>query len=408
MNDEKKVFLALPVLNESKVLPALLECLANQEFKNFELVVCVNNYKHWWNDPQKVEQCLDNQKSIDYLKSIKQFPVKVIDRCSNDLGWPQKKGGVGWARKVAMDLITSQADKQDLIVCIDADTFYPVDYISSLVKEFSKRPDLDGIAIPYLHRLEDKQTDRLILRYEIYMRYYLLNLIRIKNPYAFTALGSAMAVTVKAYRKTGGLTPVKSGEDFYFLQKLVKIGKLGLWADTKAYPSSRLSDRVLFGTGPALLKGQKGDWNSYPIYHYKSFDQIKNTYRLFGKLFLEDMKTPMDDFLADIFKKENSWLALRKNYKDERNFVRACIAKVDGLRILQFLRKQQESIAMSDEECLFSYLKHFHKNKTTKEFLQNNLDFSFKDSSLTALTELRDLLFKEEIKLRKVWMKTEN
>ena len=78
-----------------------------------------------------------------------------------------------------------------------------------------------GLAVPYYHKLIGDATDRLILRYEIYMRCYLINLLRIQNPYAFTALGSAMAVTVRAYRKAGGLTPVKSGEDFYFLQNLI-------------------------------------------------------------------------------------------------------------------------------------------------------------------------------------------
>lgn len=405
MNVEKKIFLALPVLNESKILPALIKCLENQDYKNFELVVCVNNYNSWWDHPEKVDYCFDNQKSIDYLKKIEDFPITVIDRSSKTLGWPQKKGGVGWARKVGMDSISSSAKDDDLIVSIDADTFYPPDYLSSLVKAFDENPRLDGIAIPYLHKMADHETARLILHYEIYMRYYLLNLLRIENPYAFTALGSAMAVTVKAYRKAGGLTPVKSGEDFYFLQKLVKIGQLGLWANTIAYPSSRLSDRVLFGTGPALLKGQNGDWNSYPIYSYKSFDKIRDTFQLFGKLFSEEIKTPMDEFLVSIFKEDNAWLALRQNYKDEGNFVKACISKVDGLRLLQFLRKQQESIHKSDEECLLDFLEEFHKDETTKKFLSNNRDFSFTNSSIEALKQLREILFEKEMKLRRVWLK---
>lgn len=404
MNVEKKIFLALPVLNESKVLPELVKCLESQNYRNFELVVCVNNYDHWWDDPLKVDQCFDNLKSIDFLKKIMEFPVTVIDRSSRTFGWPQKKGGVGWARKVAMDFIAASAHDDDLIVCMDADTFYPADYLSALVKSFSEKPGMDGIAIPYFHTLENEKTDRLILRYEIYMRYYLLNLIRIGNPYAFTALGSAMAVTVKAYRKTGGLTPVKSGEDFYFLQKLVKIGQLGLWADTVAYPSSRLSDRVLFGTGPALIKGQKGDWNSYPIYYHKSFDQIESTFSLFGKLYQTDVKTPMDSFFTIAFKKENSWMALRQNYKDEGNFIKACIRKVDGLRILQFLRKQQESHSMSDEECLSTYLTKFHRDKSTRVFLEKHNEFSFANSPLDALKQLREILFEKEMKLRSSWL----
>jgi glycosyltransferase involved in cell wall biosynthesis len=405
MKINRKVYIALPVLNESKVLHALIKCLGDQDTQNFELVVCVNNYNHWWNDPQKINQCIDNQNSLDYLKTVSTFPIKVIDRSSSGLGWPQKKGGVGWARKIAMDFVNSIAVEQDLIVCIDADTFYPPDFISSIVNAFDANPDVDGLAIPYYHKIGNPTTDRLILRYEIYMRYYLLNLMRIRSPYAFTALGSAMAVTVKAYRKTGGLTPVKSGEDFYFLQKIVKVAKLGLWANTVAYPSSRLSDRVLFGTGPALLKGQKGDWNSYPIYHQNSFNKVGITYDLFGKLFHNNLITPMDEFLAEVFKEENSWAALRQNYKDEKNFVNACIRKVDGLRILQFLRKQQENNLRSDEECLLDYLRQFHHNKTLQKFIENNHDFSFTNSSLEALIQLREILFEEEMRIRRSWGK---
>ena len=119
--------------------------------------------------------------------------------------------------------------------------------------------DLLGLAIPYYHKLiGNPVNDRLILRYEIYMRHYLLNMLEIGNPYAFTAIGSAMAAKVSAYRKVGGLAPVKSGEDFYFIQKLKKNGKVGNWCETTAFPSSRFSNRVIFGTGRALIKGNAG------------------------------------------------------------------------------------------------------------------------------------------------------
>ena len=226
-------------------------------------------------------------------------------------GWPAGRGGVGWARKVAMDYISEKANAKDLIISIDADTFYPPNFISAVSKEFDKSKDLLGLAIPYYHPLTGNPVnDRLILRYEIYMRHYLLNLLEINNPYAFTAIGSAMAAKVSAYRKIGGLTPVKSGEDFYFIQKLNKNGKVGNWCDSVAYPSSRFSERVIFGTGPALIKGNKGDWSSYPIYKSDSFQKVKETFDLFPKLFENDIPTPMDIFLKKQFKTENIWEAI--------------------------------------------------------------------------------------------------
>ncbi len=92
---------------------------------------------------------------------------------------------------------------------------------------------------------------------------------------SFTAIGSAMALPVKSYRAIGGMTPHKSGEDFYFLQKLRKFGKVLTWNKEKVYPEARYSDRVFFGTGPAMIKGRDGDWSSYPIYPFELFDEIK-------------------------------------------------------------------------------------------------------------------------------------
>lgn len=388
MREEPKIYLALPVLNESEELPGLMKCLEDQNFINFEVIICVNQYDSWWNIPEKIPLCLDNQKSIQFLKTQDKLNLTVLDKCSAGLGWPDRRGGVGWARKTAIDHINEIANDKDLIVSIDADTYYPPDYFNSILQSFNADPKLAGLAIPYYHKLNGTRTDTLILRYEIYMRNYLIQMLRINSPYAFTAVGSAIAVPVWAYRKIGGISPVKSGEDFYFLQKLVKNGKLGVWTNTIAYPSARLSDRVVFGTGPALLKGERGDWDSYPIYPGSLFKRVKSTFDLFPVLYVKDIETPMDDFLKKQFRSEDLWTKLRKNYKDQRNFVKACRTKVDGLRILQYLKKEYNagelySYQMWDELQIELNLPQIH-------------DMEFKE-----LSDIREMLLEEETVLRK-------
>lgn len=400
MNSNRKLYLALPVLNEYENLPAFIECLRKQNFRHFELVVCVNNFNDWWEVQEKASLCIDNQHSLDYLNSIEDIKIHLIDKSTKGKGWPGKKGGVGWARKVAMDYVSQISDAEDVIVCMDADTYYPKNYLSSIAESFDKDEKLDGIAIPYYHKLMGGITDRLILRYEIYMRNYLLNLININNPYAFTALGSAMAVSIKAYRKIGGMTPMKSGEDFYFLQKLVKNGSLGIWAETIAYPSARLSDRVIFGTGPALIKGNKGDWDSYPIYHADSYAEIEKTFQTFDDLYFAEVQTPMDDFLKGIFKSDNIWQPLKLNYKDKINFVKACQIKVDGLRVLQYLRYKQQFVKATNEECLIHFLND-SLNGDEMRNLEIDKDFNFETAAIENLDNLRNLLFKMELGVRK-------
>ena len=65
-----KLLIALPILNEFENIEEFIRCIKNQNNQDFELVVCVNQYDDWWNDPEKVALCEDNQKCIAYLKQV--------------------------------------------------------------------------------------------------------------------------------------------------------------------------------------------------------------------------------------------------------------------------------------------------------------------------------------------------
>ena len=67
-------------------------------------------------------------------------------------------------------------------------------------------------------------------------------------PYSFHTIGSAFALTASAYTRQGGMNRRKAGEDFYFINKLIKGEIFGEINDTKVIPSPRISDRVPFGT----------------------------------------------------------------------------------------------------------------------------------------------------------------
>ncbi|MBE0654761.1 MAG: hypothetical protein IH594_13245, partial [Bacteroidales bacterium] len=256
MMNKTKIYVCLPVLNESENIPHLINTLKKQSFKNFELIVCINQPDEWWNLDDKVELCIDNQKSIEILKKENQFPIVLIDKSSKGSGWQGKQKGVGWARKLVMDKAASLGSDSDLIASIDADTEYPEDYLMSLSEIFARKPQISGLANPYYHRLtKNEAANKAILRYEIYMRNYALNMLLINSPFAFSAIGSGMACKAGVYRKVGGMTPKMSGEDFYFIQKLRKSGNIIVDSGLYIYPASRFSDRVYFGTGPAMIKG---------------------------------------------------------------------------------------------------------------------------------------------------------
>ncbi len=399
----KNLFLALPVMEESVYLPELLNCLNNQTYKDFILYACVNQPDAWWDDNTKYQTCEDNRRSLALLKRSYGFDIHIIDKSSRGKGWKGNYYGVGWARKTAMDAINEIANDEDIIVSIDADTYYPPEYLKSILGIFKSNPVKIALSNPYYHKITgNEQIDRAILRYEIYMRNYSLNMWRIRNPYNFTALGSAIALPVWAYRKVGGITPHKSGEDFYFLQKLIKSGELILWNKIKVYPSSRKSGRVFFGTGPAVIKGLKNDWRSYPVYQYSLFDKVKNTYDQFGKLFKKDISTPMDKFIKNQFGEENIWEPLRNNYKTVDKFKKACSDKIDGLRILQFLRSENKKQELKDEQSLKDFLMVYFDAEEINSIDINWDNFSFGSSTISGLNVIRNLMVSKEYKMQKM------
>ena len=392
------LYIALPVLNEAEFLPEFLGCLLRQDYREFRVFICVNQPDEWWEVPGKRPVCEANVEILRTLGKYRGLPITLIDRCTPRNGWKGKRHGVGWARKTGMDAISKTAGAGDIIVSLDADTTFRDNYFSTIVENFSSHPDAVALAVPYFHELvKDEAASRAILRYEIYMRYYSLNLWRIGSPYSFTALGSAMALPVWAYRAIGGMTPKMSGEDFYFLQKLRKYGKMIFTNPEKVYPAARFSDRVYFGTGPAMIKGSHGDWASYPVYSLHGFDEIRMTTDLFGAFFQKTEPTPVVVFLSNLLNEEDPFQSLRENFKDPETFTRACHEKFDGLRILQYLRYRQNKDSGSDEENLAEFLSRFYPDES-REVLPEAAQFSFTTSALYELDRIRIFLMKKEEK----------
>jgi hypothetical protein len=335
------------------------------------------------------------------LRGINDQSLVIIDRSSEGLGWKGKQHGVGFARKTVMDAISHEAVPGDIMVCLDADTVFSDNYFLSLALAFKENPETVAISVPYFHQTTgDEITDRAMLRYEIYMRHYFLSLARIGSPYAFTALGSAMAIPVWAYRAIGGITPKLSGEDFYFLQKLRKFGTVSLWNDELVFPEARFSDRVFFGTGPAMIRGAAGDWSSYPIYDDLLFKEILLTYQIIPVLYHETLKTEVTLFLSEIFGKQDPLASIRRNHRDLDHFTRAFHENFDGLRILQFLKTKNQESRKTDEMRLQEFLGEHYFFPEQKEHLLDSDGFTFSGTTVRLLDKIRNFLFEKEMEQR--------
>jgi hypothetical protein len=390
----KRLHIAIPLLRESNQILSLLENIQAQTNTHFRVYFCINQPDHWWEDPVYIQDCIDNAKTHRIINETANFDFEIIDKFSKGNGWERKKSGVGWARKVLYDRIIQSADPDDVIISLDADTRFSPSYFQSISDIFQSFPSKSAICIPYYHRLTgDEVLDRNILRYEIYLRSYFLNLSLIGSPYAFTAIGSAMAFPVWAYRKTGGMKPYESGEDFYLMQKFKKSGEIMQCLSQSVYPSARFSDRVPFGTGPAMIEGANGNWSKYPVFRKESFEKIQQFYHLLPLLFLRDTESPLDSFFQFRFGSTGLWSGIRKNSKTQKQFIKKVHQKFDGLRILQFLRFDQDE--KSDEM-------HFEELYQTLFPAENfrKSPLSFQKSSVSFLDTIRNNLYHYENEIR--------
>lgn len=381
---ERYISVAIPAMDEVETLPLTLADLAAQTWRAVKVYVCVNQPETWWNDGDTYHEsvCRNNALLLQQLESWSQrLDLVVVDCSSPRKGWQGRRKGVGWARKRLLDVIVSECcNENELIVSMDADTRLNRNYLHRLALTFDRHPLWSAMAVPYYHNLSgDESIDRPLLRYECYMRHYLSQLLRIGNPYAFTAIGSAMAFTCRAYRRVGGITPLQGGEDFYLMQKFAKTGCVGLKLDgdetdyVPVFPSGRISRRVPFGTGPAVSMTVEEQTVRYPFFASNGFDDIARTYSMFPELYNHDVDTPMTTFLQRQLGTDDVWGPLRRNHTSRERFVHACVERVDGLRILQYLRSIPNGIMPDDAVGDFLYAPITQLNEIRNSMLQHEM-----------------------------------
>jgi hypothetical protein len=201
-----------------------------------------------------------------------------VDAASSGLELPLKGGGVGLARRIGLDLAlarlnTTAADP--LLICLDGDTIVRPDYLPAIIAHF-QRCRAGAAAIPYEHqRGSTPQAERLIARYELFLRGYILGLELAGSPYAFHSVGSAMACRASAYCAIGGMNHRMAGEDFYFMQQLFRTVGVEQLTGTIVHPSPRPSHRVPFGTGRSVQRMGAGGERELLFYHPACFRMLK-------------------------------------------------------------------------------------------------------------------------------------
>jgi hypothetical protein len=221
-----------------------------------------------------------------YLRRIAESGLRlaVIDASSPGREMPHATGGVGFARKIGMDNALALLDYENgaprIMLSLDADTVVAPNYLDA-VRQYFTMNRTHAAVVEFTHgRAANLHEQAAIFCYEIFLRYYVLGLMVAGSPYAFHSIGSTMACTAEAYVAVRGMNRRQAGEDFYFLNKLAKLGPVGTVRTTIVHPAPRRSDRVPFGTGKRIARFIAGGHEEYRVYDPGIFLVVRDWLRL--------------------------------------------------------------------------------------------------------------------------------
>jgi len=264
---------------------------------------------------------------------------------------PGHQTGAGLPRKLGMEeaLLHFNGDKSGIIVSLDADCLVAPNYLTEIYRNF-KEYRLHSATIEFHHPVEQLDvSDPLRIaatNYEAYLRYYRCALEYCGYPYPYFTIGSAFAVTAETYLKAGGMGKQQSGEDFYFLQKVFPLGRTRFIDTTCVYPAARTSDRVPFGTGPALQKMLTENQLSKYSYQVEAFRILKD---FFGRidLFFKKSQGEIENYISDLpaclllFLNEDGFLSkieeINRHTASLANFRKRFFSYFNAFKILKYL-----------------------------------------------------------------------
>ena len=347
--DDLRVIVVIPIYNEEDLNPTLESLFLNQESYSFsiEVIALVNDSS---NEKKEVKEL--NQKTFIHLKNFanknnneKAFLIPIY---MDDLD--PKHAGVGWARKLGMDLALERfklIESNGIIVGLDADTVVASNYFIE-IDSFFQVSKIQAVSIHFEHPINgNNYTDfhyNQIINYELHLRYYKNALSYVGVPYAFHTIGSAFALTARAYARQGGMNRRKAGEDFYFINKLIKGEKFGEIINTTVKPSPRVSNRVPFGTGRAILEAFQNKKDLTLTYNFKSFEVLKEwvdnilkeryIYNDFPKLIKEYIRFQDWNILHDMF---------LNNSQSKENYLKLFFTKFDAFWMLKFIHFSRDN-----------------------------------------------------------------
>lgn len=267
IREDAGMIICIPAIAEPDLIStvkSLVSCI--QPKHRVELIILFNKNKMMTKEESKIHDhsmiALHQWIADHSFLPFNIYPLRI------DV-FPDEKGGVGWARKYAMDEAARRLPQSGIIVCLDADCTVAVNYLVEIENAFLQNIKLNAASIYFEHEIQETLADIAspVIQYELHLRYLVHAQRWCGHPFAFYTVGSSMALRRSGYLAQGGMNTRSAGEDFYLLQKFIETGSFFEINTTSVYPSSRISQRVPFGTGRAMQQIATGN----NLFHCFSF-----------------------------------------------------------------------------------------------------------------------------------------
>lgn len=280
---------------------------------------------------------------LEDSKPMYSFDYTVLDYCE-----PGIKFGVGEARKIGMEYAMAKwlDDPQDRIVSLDADTLVNQEYIVDL---YNHPLTSYGFTIDAHHPTDDEA----MVMYELFLRYVPFGLTQAGSPFNFIAIGSAMGCTVEGYKKSGGMMAKSATEDFHFLNKLRKLGKIETLHKAKVFPSNRRDGKVTLGTGVFLQstgKGLEKALQKLVIPRPDEFMRLKKVIQNIQDFYAQDSLLALFEESQDLESFEHlrdrgmvdKLYQIKEGCTEMHTYFQRIMEVMDGLETIRLLRKYRD------------------------------------------------------------------
>jgi len=206
---------AIPARDEADRIGACIQAFARQTWRPDAVLLLLNN-------------CTDLSETIARnLSATLPFALRIV--CHT---FPPADANAGNARRLAMQLADEIAGPAGVLLTTDADTVVADDWVEKALRALSAGADVvcgridvdpvDAALIPWNLRADDALECELA---ELLDRIAFVLDPEPADPWPrhTEAAGANIAVTAAAFRRTGGIPPVATGEDRAFIKLLARM-----------------------------------------------------------------------------------------------------------------------------------------------------------------------------------------